>query len=78
MAVHSGRTLREQTVLAAVTTEPVSTSDLYERVGYPALMRAGLIAYREFRATLVGLEETRQVVSGTDDDGATTWRLAPG
>jgi hypothetical protein len=77
MAVPSGRSRREQTVLSALTTEPISTSDLYDRIGYPALMRAGLIAYREFRSTLVALERAGQVVSGTDDDGATTWRLAP-
>jgi hypothetical protein len=77
MAVPSGRSRREQAVLSALTTEPISTSDLYDRIGYPALMRAGLIAYREFRSTLVALERAGQVVSGTDDDGATTWRLAP-
>ena len=70
-----------RTLLAALTEEPTSTSDLYERVGYPALVRIGLVPYDAFRAELARLAEAGLAQSGVDDDGATTWRLrtaAPG
>jgi hypothetical protein len=62
-------------VLAALTAEPTSTSDLYDRVGYPALVRAGLVPYESFRAELVKLSAAGLAQSGVDDEGATTWRL---
>jgi hypothetical protein len=61
-------------VLDALSDEPTSTSDLYERVGYPALVRAGLVPYDAFRAELVRLSASGLADRGTDDDGATTWR----
>jgi len=39
-------------LLAALTDEPVSTSELYDRVGYLALARVSLIPYPAFRAEL--------------------------
>ena len=65
---------RSSVLLDALTDEPTSTSDLYERVGYVALVRAGLVPYDAFRAELVRLAEQGLAESGTDDDGATTWR----
>jgi hypothetical protein len=62
------------TALAALTDEPVSTSDLYERVGYVALMRAGLIPYRAFRQALAELEAEKLAESATGEDGETLWR----
>jgi hypothetical protein len=61
------------TALSALTDEPVSTSDLYERVGYPALMRAGMIPYRAFRTALVQLEAEGLATSSTGEDGETLW-----
>jgi hypothetical protein len=61
-------------LLEALSEEPTSTSDLYERVGYPALVRAGLVPYEAFRAELVRLSAAGLAQTGTDDDGATTWR----
>jgi len=61
-------------VLEALTDSPTSTSDLYDRVGYPALVRAGLVPYEAFRAELVKLSAAGLAERGTDDDGATTWR----
>ena len=61
-------------LLDVLTDEPTSTSDLYERVGYPALVRAGLVPYDAFRAELVRLSAAGLAEQGTDGDGATTWR----
>jgi hypothetical protein len=62
------------TLLGALTDDPTSTSELYDRVGYPALVRAGLVPYEAFRAELVKLSAAGLAERGTDDDGATTWR----
>jgi hypothetical protein len=56
-------------LLAALTSEPTSTSDLYERVGYPALVRIGLVPYDAFRAELVRLSAAGLAQSGVDDAG---------
>jgi len=61
-------------LLDALSDEPTSTSDLYERVGYPALVSAGLVPYDAFRAELVRLSAAGLADRGSDDDGATTWR----
>jgi hypothetical protein len=63
--------------LGALTDEPVSTSDLYERVGYPALMRAGCIPYRRFRGALAELEAEGLAASEQGADGDTLWRRTP-
>jgi hypothetical protein len=65
-------------LLDVLTDEPTSTSELYERVGYPALVRAGLVPYDAFRAELARLTAAGLARQGTDEDGATTWwRPAP-
>lgn len=61
-------------VLRVLTDTATSTEDLYDRAGYPALMRAGLIPYRAFRAALAELEAEGLAASETDADGATLWR----
>ena len=61
-------------LLEALTDAPTATEDLYERLGYPALMRLGLIPYPAFRRALAELEQEGLAESGTDADGATTWR----
>jgi hypothetical protein len=63
-------------VLAALTEVPTSTSDLYDRVGYPALVRVGLIPYEAFRAELSKLAAAGLARSETGSDGATLWRRA--
>jgi hypothetical protein len=63
-----------ETVLAALSDDPTSTDDLYARVGYPALVRIGLVPYDAFRAELVRLSRQGLAETGTDEDGATTWR----
>jgi hypothetical protein len=68
---------RESVLLGALTAEPTSTSDLYERVGYGALARVGLIPYHAFRAELARLEATGVVESATGTDGSTMWRTRP-
>jgi hypothetical protein len=67
---------RVSALLAALTGEPASTSALYERVGYAALTRLGLVSYHAFRGQLVRLAAAGLVVSDTDREGSTTWRLA--
>ncbi len=62
-------------LMAAITTEPTSTSELYDRVGYPTLARLGLIPYHAFRAELAALAATGSIESDTASDGSTTWRL---
>jgi hypothetical protein len=63
-------------LLEALTDDPTSTSNLYDRVGYPALVAAGLVPYAAFRAELVRLSVAGLAERGADEDGATTWRRA--
>ena len=67
---------RRALLLGALTDEPTSTSDLYDRVGYPQLLRAGLIGYHEFRTALDALAKEGLADSETGDDGSTLWRRA--
>jgi hypothetical protein len=67
---------RTSELMAVIGSEPTSTSDLYDRVGYPALARLGLIPYRAFRAELAALAATGAIESATAPDGSTVWRRA--
>jgi hypothetical protein len=67
---------RSSVVLAALTSEPTSTSDLYTRVGYLALARAGLVPYATFRAELAKLSASGLAENETGPDGSTLWKLA--
>jgi hypothetical protein len=67
---------RSSALIAVITTEPASTSQLYDRVGYPALARLGLIPYHAFRAELAALAATGEIESETAPDGSTIWRLS--
>jgi hypothetical protein len=67
---------RSSVLLAALSREPTSTSDLYERVGYPALTRVGLVPYAAFRAELATLAAAGLAESETSPDGSTLWKLA--
>jgi hypothetical protein len=64
---------RASVLLDAMTTDPTTTSDLYDRVGYPALTRVGLIPYHAFRAELLKLSAAGLVSSGEAPDGSTVW-----
>jgi hypothetical protein len=68
---------RTSELMAVISSEPTSTSELYDRVGYPALARLGLIPYHAFRAELAALAATGAVESATAPDGSTVWRRAP-
>jgi len=68
---------RTSALMAAIPTEPTSTSDLYERIGYATLVRLGLIPYEAFRAELAALAATGAIESATAPDGSTMWCLAP-
>ena len=63
-------------VLAALTPELTSTDELYDRVGYPALVRVGLIQYPRFRAALAQLAADGLAEHEPGADGGTLWRLA--
>jgi hypothetical protein len=65
------------TALTFLTDEPQSTSDLYDKVGYTALMRAGMIPYRRFRTALAELEAEGLAEGSTGEDGDTLWRRTP-
>jgi hypothetical protein len=60
--------------MAVLTDQPASTSELYDRVGYPALARLGLIPYAAFRAELAALAASGEVEAEAAPDGSTTWR----
>lgn len=66
---------RESDLLAVLTNEPASTSELYERVGYVTLTRLGLIPYPAFRQALARLAAAGLAEQETADDGSTVWWL---
>ena len=63
--------------MAVITTEPTSTSELYQRVGYRTLARLGLIPYQAFRDALERLAATGAIEGQTAPDGSTMWRRVP-
>ena len=65
---------RASALLAVLTDEPATTSELYDRVGYPTLVRIGLVPYDAFRAELMRLAAAGLAESDTAADGATLWR----
>ncbi|MFL5862688.1 MAG: hypothetical protein ACJ780_18245 [Solirubrobacteraceae bacterium] len=70
---------RASVLLAAITTEPTTTSDLYDRIGYAALTRVGLIPYQAFRDELVKLSAAGLALKDEAPDGSTVWwRESPG
>ena len=60
-------------LLAVITAEPATTSELYDRVGYPALARLGLIPYAAFRDALERLAAAGTIESQKAADGSTMW-----
>jgi hypothetical protein len=68
---------RASELMTLIGSDPASTSELYDRAGYPALARLGLIPYHAFRAELAALAATGALQSETAPDGSTVWRRAP-
>jgi hypothetical protein len=64
---------RESELLAALTSEPATTSEVYERIGYVTLTRLGLIPYPAFRQALAGLSASGLAQHDTAQDGSTVW-----
>ncbi|MGH2894721.1 MAG: hypothetical protein ACRDPM_15875 [Solirubrobacteraceae bacterium] len=64
---------RASVLLDALTSEPTTTSALYDRVGYQALTRVGLIPYHAFRDELDKLSAAGLAHSGDAPDGSTVW-----
>jgi hypothetical protein len=67
---------RESALLAALSSEPASTSELYERIGYATLTRLGLVPYHTFRAALARLSAAGLAAHETAGDGSTVWWIA--
>jgi len=67
---------RTSVLLAVLTHDPLTTDELYDRVGYATLTRVGLVPYRAFRAELTRLAAAGVVESEPGEDGATLWRRA--
>ena len=67
---------RTATLMAALGEEPLTTSDLYDRIGYLELTRLGLIPYHAFRAELHRLAAAGLALSSRAEDGASLWRRA--
>lgn len=66
---------RESVLMGVLTTDPMSTSDLYESVGYGTLAEVGLIPYHSFRGELDKLKAAGVVDSEPGEDGSTMWYL---
>jgi hypothetical protein len=64
---------RSSELLDLLGDEPETTSALYDRMGYPALTRLGLIPYDRFREALARLAAEGRAEQGTAPDGSTTW-----
>jgi hypothetical protein len=69
---------RRQALLAALSDEPTSTSDLYDALGYPQLVRVGLVSYPAFRSALDALAAEGLAERRSAEDGSTLWRLPAG
>lgn len=65
--------MSRESVPAALTNEPVSTSELYGRIGYGTLTRIGLVPYDAFRRALAGLSAAGLAETDTAGDGSTLW-----
>jgi hypothetical protein len=68
---------REAAILAVLTDVPTSTSDLYDTLGYPTLVRIGLVQYQAFRAELARLAAAGLATGETIEERETLWRLPP-
>ncbi len=66
---------RSSPLLAALTHETTSTSELYDRVGYAVLMRLRLIPYDQFRRALMRLKAEGAAEMSEGRDGESLWRL---
>jgi hypothetical protein len=65
-------TRAHEAILTALAEGPATTSELYDRLGYPALLRLQLIDYRAFRRVVGELEDAKRI-SGEPDENGTIW-----
>ncbi len=64
----------DQAILAALAEGPATTSQLYDRLGYPVLLRLQLIDYRAFRRAVGELEAAGRIAGEPHEDG-TIWSV---
>ncbi len=64
----------QEVILAALADGPATTSELYDRLGYPALLRLQLIDYRAFRDVIGELERDKRI-TGEPDENGTIWSV---
>ena len=65
------------TELMVVAAEPSSSSELYDRVGYPTLARLGLIPYQAFRDAFAALATTGATSSTRPERSGLRRRVGP-
>ena len=61
-------------ILKALRDRPATTSQLYDRLGYPVLLRLQLIDYRAFRDVIGRLERDGRIHGEPHEDG-TIWSV---
>jgi hypothetical protein len=61
-----------EVILAALADGPATTSQLYDRLGYPVLLRLQLIDYRAFRR-VIGELEGDELITGEPHEDGTVW-----
>ena len=64
----------QEAILAALAEGPATTSQLYDRLGYPVLLRLQLIDYRAFREVIGTLERDRRI-TGEPGEHGTVWSI---
>jgi len=69
----SGPDARGEAVLGLLGDEPATTSELYDRAGYPLLLRLGLIEYAAFRRALGALAASGLARQEDAQDGGSVW-----
>jgi hypothetical protein len=64
----------QDVILAGLADGPATTSQLYDRLGYPLLLRLQLIDYRAFRDVIGELERDKRI-TGEPDENGTIWSI---
>ncbi len=67
-------TRAQEAILAALAEGPATTSQLYDRLGYPVLLRLQLIDYRAFRRVIGDLEKDGRITGEPHEEG-TVWSV---
>ena len=61
-------------ILRALADGPATTSQLYDKLGYPVLLQLQLIDYRAFRRVVGELEQAGRILGEAHEDG-TVWTV---